>query len=339
MSKRLLVFGATGYVGRYLCCALKEAGIDFLAIGRSAKVAEFFRENDIPFFQYDFSSEKEFDQLVPVAPTDVIVNLAACLAEHETPVARFFDVNTIGVYKLLELARRNGIRKYVMTTSHKVYNDVDSSDGKPISEDVRLRYRGDHTPYIISKVAAENFVEYYNRDFGLAGICLRLTGVHGYGEILGHLDAEGHYHKSAWDVFFEKALVGDRIEVWGDQSIRRDHVYIKDVVSAIVTAAFSDEAKGIFNIASGVAYSQYEEACALAKVFAVDKVSEVVCRPEKQGLSRGYLYDISKAKNELGWSPKYTDIVKLYEDYKKEWTLKKFHNYHKINPEEAPKNL
>ncbi len=338
MNGRLLIFGATGYIGRYLCCALRDKGCDFLALGRSSKVAEFFRENGIPFMHYDFSGGKELDQLMHVDSNDVIVNLAACLAEHETPVSRFFDVNTLGVYRLLELARRNGISKYVMTTSHKVYNDVSCPAGTPISEDVRLQYRGSHTPYIISKIAAENFVEYYNKDFGLCGICLRLTGVHGYGEILGHLDADGHYHKSAWDVFFEKSLKGERIEVWGDQSIKRDHVYIKDVVSAIIAAAASGGAKGIFNIASGVAYSQFEEASALAKVFAVDKVSEVVCMPEKPGLTRGYLYDISRAGKMLNWHPEYTDIVRMYEDYKKEWTSKKFHNYHRINPDEAPKN-
>ncbi len=340
MSKRrLLVFGATGYVGRYLCCRLKELGHDFLAIGRSPKVAEFFAENGIPFVKFDLNGNVPIHDVIEGKSSDVIVNLAACLAEHETPVERFFEVNTIGTYRLLEFARYIGTSKYVMTTSHKVYNDVDVPAGTLISEDVPLKYRGDHTPYIISKVAAENFVEYYNRDFGMDGICLRLTGVHGYGEILGHLTADGHYKKSTFEIFFEKALHGDTIEVWGDQSVKRDHVYIKDVVSAIIAAAGADNARGIFNIASGVGYSQYEEACVLAKVFSKDKVSSVVCVPEKPGLKHGYVYDISKAKSMLGWAPAYADLQVAYEDYKQEWKSKKFHNYHKIKSDEAPLSL
>ena len=338
-NKRVLVFGATGYIGRYLCCRLKELGYDFLAIGRSERVAEFFHANGVPFVKFDLNGATPINDVVGGSGNDVVVNLAACLAEHETPVARFFEVNTIGTYRLLEFVKSIGAKKYVMTTSHKVYNDVMVPPGTPISEDVRLKYRGDHTPYIISKVAAENFVEYYNRDFGLEGICLRLTGVHGYGEILGHLNADGHYKKSTFEIFFEKALHGEPIEVWGDQAIKRDHVYIKDVVSAIVAAVEADGARGIFNIASGVGYSQYEEACVLARVFAQTRVSEVRCVPDKPGLTHGYVYDISKARNELHWRPEYADLTAAYEDYKKEWMVKKFRNYHHINPAEAPLSL
>ena len=332
----IYIFGATGYIGRYLCCDLKDSGIPFVALGRSKRVQSFFSDNGIPFQHFDFSNPGQWADSIHPAPGDVFVNLAACLAEHETPVADFFRVNTLGTYELLEFARKCGVRKYIMTTSHKVYNDVQGYEGRPIPEDVRLSYRGDHTPYIISKIAAENFVEYYNKDFDMQGICLRLTGVHGYGEILGHLNADGSYRKSTFEVFFEAALAGRRIDVWGDQSVKRDHVYIKDVVSAIKTAAHHPAAKGIFNIASGRAYSQYEEACVLAKVFATGAVSQVTQSPDKPGLTHGYLYDISKARCELGWEPAFADLEKMYVDYKREWMLKKFRNYHFINESEKP---
>ena len=46
------IFGATGYIGRYLCVRMKELGLPFTAIGRSEKVRPFFEENGIPFRQY-----------------------------------------------------------------------------------------------------------------------------------------------------------------------------------------------------------------------------------------------------------------------------------------------
>ena len=130
------------------------------------------------------------------------------------------------------------------------------------------------------------------------------------------------------------------MEVWGDQSIKRDHVYIKDVVNALYMAAISGNAKGVFNIASGVGYSQYEEAIALAEVFGPsDKKSEVILRPELPGLTRGYIYDISKAKKELNWVPQYVDLRMMFEDYRKEWEAKKYHNYHYIKEGEGPASL
>lgn len=331
----ILVVGATGYIGRYLCPFLKEKGYDVLALGRAQKPREFLESKGIKFQYLDLSDKNCYDQL-PVENIEAIIDLSACLAEHETPVERFFDVNTIGVYRLLEFARKNDIKKVVVTSSHKVYNDIPK---KVISEDDGISFRGDHTPYIISKIAAENFITYYNKDFGLNAVALRLTGVHGYGEILGHLNADGSYKKSTFEIFFEKALRGDDIEVWGDQSIKRDHIYIKDVLTAIEAAVCAKDAKGIFNIASGVGYSQYDEALVLAKVFANDKVSNVSVCPEKPGISRGYVYDISKAKEALDWKPDFTDLEKMYEDYKKEWLTKEYHNYHHINQEDRPETL
>lgn len=331
----ILVIGATGYVGRYLCPFLKDNGYEILALGRSEKAADFLKKRGVAFKYFDLDNPNCFDE-IQVDEVDAVIDLSACLAELETPVERFFSVNTIGVYKVLEYARKNNIKKVIVTSSHKVYNDIDK---EIISESDGISFKGDHSPYIISKIAAENFVQYYNKDFDIQGIILRLTGVHGYGEILGQLYDDGSYKKSTFEIFFEKALKGETIEVWGDQGIKRDHVYIKDVIYAIEAAINAKTARGIYNIASGVGYSQYEEACVLADVFKTDHKSEVILCPDKPGLTRGYTYDISKAESELNWSPKYTDLNKLYSDYKLEWEKKEYHNYHYINESDRPCTL
>lgn len=334
----IAIVGATGYIGRYLCPYLLKKGYDIIALGRSKNAQRFFEEHQVPFMYFDLNDEKCLANLEKFSIT-AIVDLSACLAEHETPVEDFFKVNTLGVYKLLEYCVKHGIRRFVMTSSHKLYNDV--NDRLVINENAPISFRGDHSPYIISKIAAENFVTYYHKDFGISGIVLRLTGVHGYGEILGFLEKDGTYKKSSFELFFEKALEGLPIEVWGDQSVKRDHVYVKDVLSAIECAVkVPDPISGVYNIASGRAYSQMEEAQILAKVFATEKgVSKVVNLQDKPGLTRGYLYSIDKAKRELGWVPMYADMQVMYEDYKKEWLSKEFHNFHYIKSGQEPKTL
>lgn len=331
----ILVIGATGYIGRYFCTIMQKQGVDVLALGRSKRVIDFLEQHNVPTQYFDLNDESCFDAL-PKSGVDGIIDLSACLAELETPVERFFTVNTIGAYRVLEYARQHDIKKVVVTSSHKVYNDLHKDI---ISEDDSICFTGDHSPYIISKIAAENFVTYYNKDFGLEAIALRLTGVHGYGEVLGHLNDDGSYKKSTFELFVEKALAGNPIEVWGDQSIRRDHVYIKDVVDALLAAVQSKGARGIYNIASGVAYSQYEEACAIADIFQGDARSEVSLDASKPGLSHGYLYSIEKARKELGWSPRYIDLHEMLQDYKKEWERKTYHNYHYFKPGQGPVTL
>lgn len=333
----ILVIGATGYVGRYFCTEMVKRGIDVLALGRSKKVEQFFEDNNVPFQYFDLNEKESFENL-PKDHVEAIIDLSACLAELETPVEQFFKVNTIGVYNTLEYAYKNGIKKVVVASSHKVYNDIHKDI---ISEEEGISFTGDHSPYIISKIAAENFVEWYNKEFNMNAVVLRFTGIHGYGEILGHLNNDGSYKKSTFEVFFEKALKAEDIEVWGNQSIKRDHVYIKDIVNALYKASFSGDVKGVFNIASGVGYSQYDEAFTLAQVFKPEgnKKSNVILRPEMPGLTRGYIYDISKAKRMLGWTPEYSDLKNMFEDYRKEWESKKYHNYHYIKEGEGPASL
>lgn len=332
----ILVIGATGYIGRYFCVEMVKKGVDVLALGRSKEVQKFFEANNVPFQYFDLQDDRCWDML-PTNNVEGIIDLSACLAEHETPIEKFFEINTLGVYKVLNFAYKNNIKKVVVTSSHKVYNDISK---EIISEDDGISFKGDHSPYIISKIAAENFVEYYNKDFGMNAVALRLTGVHGYGEILGHLNSDHSYKKSTFEIFFEKALAGETIEVWGNQNIKRDHIYIKDVVSALFATIQSKDAKGIITIASGVGHNQYEEALALAEVFGTEeKKSKVILRTDKPGLTHGYIYDISKAKKMLNWKPQYTDMVEMYKDYKEEWISKKYHNYHYIVESDRPKTL
>ena len=330
----ILIAGATGYVGRYLCVELKRQGRDVLALGRNEKVAGFFREQGVPFQPFDLLNDGDYEKL-PAENVTAVVNLAVCLPEHEAPLARFFDVNTKGNYKLLEFARRHNVSKFVMASTHKVYYDV----YKDVIDETELpSFIGPHSPYIISKLAAENFMQYYGKDFGMDAIVLRLTGVHGYGALMGYLDKEGNYTRTASEWFIERAVKGEPIEVWGDMSIRRDHVYVKDVVRAFIAALDAPAGtKGIYNVASGVAHNQYEDALAIARAFATDRgVSEVILRPDKPGLTRGYCYSIEKIRRDMGWTPAYAELDKLYADYRDEWQRKVFHNYHYIKPECKP---
>ena len=331
----ILIAGATGYVGRYLCRQMVEQGMQILALGRSKKVMAFFREHSIPCQEFDITDDKSYEKL-PKTGIDAVINLAAVLAEIETPVETTFAVNTIGTYKLLEYCRKNNIRRFVHASSHKVYNDIHHI---PLKESDYPCFAGDHSPYIISKVAAENFVEYYNKEFGMQGIILRLTGVHGYGEILGQLEPDGTYKKSTFEIFVEKAIRGEPLEVWGDCKAIRDHIYIKDVLTAFIAAVKSPTAKGVYNIATGVGLSLLEEAQGLVEVFSTpEKKSQILRRPDKPAFTRSYVYDISRAKQDLHWEPRYSYVAML-KDYRQEQEKQTYHHYHYIKPEQRPATI
>ena len=330
----IIIAGATGYVGRYLAVDLKNRGEEVLALGRNPQVAAFFREQEVPFQEFDLLNDADYEKL-PQTGVKALVNLAVCLPEHEAPLRRFFDVNAEGNYKLLEYARKTGVTRFIMASTHKVYYDIYAP---VITEDMLPSFIGPHSPYIISKLTAEHFMQYYSKDFHMDAIVLRFTGIHGYGALMGFLKKDGSYTRTASELFIEKAVHGEPIEVWGDQSIKRDHVYIKDVIGAIeASIAAPAGTKGVYNVASGVAHSQYEDAVAISRAFATEKgVSNILLRPDQPGLTRGYCYSIKKIQRDMNWAPQYTDLIKLYTDYRNEWQRKVFHNYHFIKPSDKP---
>lgn len=333
-NKTIIIAGATGYIGRYLAVDLHRKGINVLALGRNPKVMNFFKEQGVQTLEFDVLNDNDYCQL-PVNNIQAIINLAVALPEHEVPMERFYEINVVGNYKLLEFAKKNRIQRFVMASSHKVYYDIYNTI---ITEDMLPCFKGPHSPYIISKITAEQWMQYYGKDFGLDTITLRLTGVHGYGSLMGFLHKDGSYTRGGCEWIMEHAIKGEPIEVWGNTEILRDHVYIKDVVSAFEAAAYASEGtKGIYNVSSGVGHTLLEEAEVIADVFAsTSGRSPIVCCPEKPGVQRGYLYSIDKIKREIGWTPVYTDLHMMYEDYKKEWKAQTFHNYHYIKPEDKP---
>ena len=98
---------------------------------------------------------------------------------------------------------------------------------------------GDHAAYVISSIAAADYVEHYAQEFGIQGIILRLTGLLGYGRLEGFW-AGGVFNPSAFEVFYKRAKAGQALEIWGKHETRRDSRYVKDVVRAIHMAVSSD---------------------------------------------------------------------------------------------------
>jgi UDP-glucose 4-epimerase len=147
--------------------------------------------------------------------------------------------------------------------------------------------------------------------------------VFGYGPHTEGFKA-GKPQKTGFQVFVENAIHGEPIEVWGDWEKGRDIIYVKDVVSAIVLALKSNNAMGLYNIASGKLLSLRQEVEEIVEAFSPnDHRSKIVRRPDIPNSIEPFLYDISRARRDLGWSPKYS-FREMLEDYKEEMRSGRF---------------
>jgi len=315
----ILVTGATGFIGTYLVDQLVKDGVDVLATGRDVIGQSYYEKRGIPFSKLDILKEEDFKKLPE--NIDAIVHLAALLRIDAWSAKDYLMTNSLGTYNVLEYCRKNDIKKVVYSMTH---SDINRTKDLIITENTPREFGGPSTAFIVSKVAAVNIIESYTREYGIHGIILRLPGIRGYGcRFIGVQD--GKFIEAAYHKFIRRASEGKPIEIWSHSDAKRDMTYIKDVVRGIVCALNAEDAVGLYNIGTGIGVTIEDEAKAIIKVFSPpNNPSEILYRPDIEGIQRrGFIYDISKAKRDLGYYPKFSceDALK---DYKKEMESGKF---------------
>lgn len=321
----VVVIGATGFIGMYTVEQLLRDGKKVLATGRNEANRAWFEEKGARFETLDITREADFDKL-PAEDVEGVILLAGLLPANEKAEAgrqenaeEYFRVNVGGTIHVLEYCRKNGIRKVIGCCS---YSDVAGAWKKGVaireSEPRNFRFTGDHAVYVISKNAANDVMEYYNQQYGMQCAWFRFPPVYGVGPH-GTIYVDGKPYKSGIQTFIEKAQRGEDIELWGDPHISRDIIYVKDVAKAFSMALCSDKTYGLYNMTSGTELDLETQAKTVIDVFGdPEKRSRIIYRPDKPNNTPSFLFDMTKAREDFGFVPRYTSYAAMMEDYKKE---------------------
>lgn len=321
---KCIVIGASSFIGVYTVQAFLDAGYEVVGTGRNPRFADHFARKGVEYISYDLDKSDAGERLPEDA--DVVVHLAGRLPANSTfdlkdsdDAARYIVTNTLGTALLLEWCRKVGIKRILTTTS---YADVQRKwdCGEPVTEtwERAFLFHGDHAAYVISKNAASDLMSYYNEQHGMKNTIFRLPPVYGVGPH-SSLRVNGSVRKSGIGLFIDQAKNGEPITVYGDGLAARDIVYVKDVASAFVQAAKSERASGLYNIGSGNATSLLTQAEVIAEVFQESAGrSRVSVDLSKTNSIVPYSFDIEKAHNDFGYTPKYGTFYELMRDWKAE---------------------
>lgn len=320
----VVVIGATGFIGMYTVEQLIKSGKKVIATGRNTKMQSMLEDMGAQFVELDITRKSDFDKL-PKENVDGVIMLAGLLPanakvdiDKDENAADYFEVNVIGTINALEYCRKNGIKKLINSSS---YSDVSGAWRKGYAiketEPRDFKFTGDHAVYVISKNAVCDVMEYYNQQHGMQCACFRFPPVYGVGPH-STIYVNGKAYKSGIQTFIEKAEKGEPIEIWGDPHISRDIIYVKDVADAFDKALDSDKTYGLYNMTSGTELELLDQVKAVIQVFGGDKKSDIVFRPDKPNNTPSFLFDMTKAKEDFGFVPKYTSYVEMMQDYKSE---------------------
>jgi UDP-glucose 4-epimerase len=293
--KTILVTGGLGFIGSNLVPELLRRGyfvnlLDNFSCGSVKNLGPSRDHPRLKIFRGDVREEKDVQEAIRGATTVVhlaaIVSVPFSVRDPET----VNSVNVGGTIRLLLASHRQGVRKFVFSSSAAVYG---SSKSLPLTEKLPFE---PVSPYGASKAAAEAYCSSFRLSFGLNSVVLRLMNVYGSGV------AKSRY-SGVISKFAAWARSGEPLRVEGDGMQTRDFVHVKDVVGAFRSVIENPGVlSGKFNIGTGRATTVLE----LARLFQrLSKGgSRIVFAPPRKGDVRQSYADITEARRRLGFSPR-----------------------------------
>jgi len=224
-----------------------------------------------------------------VSRPEVVVHAAAQVSVARSVADPMTDasINVLGSIALLEHCRRAGVRRVVYISSGgAAYGDTEivptpeTHPERPVS------------PYGISKLTAERYLEVWRALSGAEAIVLRLANVYGPRQ-----NFEGEAGVVA--IFTHRAQKGEVCLVNGDGDQTRDFVFVADVADAVRRAVEHPNAQGTFNIGTGRKTSVNEILAELGRVMGITIAAHH--GPPRPGEQRRSVLDARLAERRLGW--------------------------------------
>jgi UDP-glucose 4-epimerase len=227
---------------------------------------------------------------------DVIFNLSGqsgAVRSLEDP-STDLDVNCRGNLALLETMRESNPRaKLVFVGSRLQYGRVSAL---PVAEDAPADPLNVHA---VHKQTVEQYLSVYRRLFGLRYVVARVTNPYGPGQPSGRT-AYGIVNR-----FIHLALAGKALTIYGDGTQQRDYIHVDDVVSALIRLGETHLTDGRpYNVGSGTGTRMIDLAHSIVSIAESGRVEHTEWPPLARQIETGdFVADVSKIRNEVGWTP------------------------------------
>ncbi len=302
-----IVTGGCGFIGSHFIELLLSKGFTVLNIDKMTYVSW----DNIGFENhknYDFWKQDICD-ITNLPKCDYLVNFAAeSFVDNSIENSEvFFKSNVQGVHNLLEHIRMKAKFDrpvFVQISTDEVYGDT--SDGKFTEKDI-LR---PSNPYSATKAAAEKFLIAYNRTYGIDYINTRCSNNYGTRQ----------YPEKLIPKTIESAINNRKMTIHGDGSYIRSWIHVKDHCYAILNLIENNCYNEIFNICSGIEYSNLEIVKMVYDSMGINPNLQFV--ENRWGQDLRYAISTEKIMNRISWKPKYElsksmhEMIKFYKDHK-----------------------
>jgi len=285
-SKKVVVTGGDGFLGRYVVEKLREAGCKNVFVSRSK--------------EYDLTKEVDIIGMLGAAEPDIIIHLAAVVggigANREHP-GSFFYRNLIMGVQLMEQARIRGVSKFVTAGTICSYPKFTPVPFK--EEDIWNGYPEEtNASYGLAKKMLIVQAQAYRAEYNFNAINPMLVNLYGPGD---NFDPASSHVIPALILKCVEAIEAkeDKIDVWGTGKATREFLYVEDAAEAIVLATEKWNDSDPINIGTGKEISIKDLVELIVEICGFE--GEIVWDASKPDGQPRRCLEVSNAKKHLGF--------------------------------------
>jgi UDP-N-acetylglucosamine 4-epimerase len=305
-NKTILITGGAGFIGSNLCEYFigkhyKVICLDNFATGHLHNIKAVINNPNFTLIEGDIRNIEDCQKAVQGA--DYVLHQAALGSVPRSindPITTN-EVNVSGFLNMLTVARDAKVKRFVYAASSSTYGD---SQGLPKVEDVIGKPL---SPYAITKYVNELYAEIFSKTYGIETIGLRYFNVFGRKQ-----DPNGAY-AAVIPLFVKQLMNNESPIINGEGNYSRDFTYIDNVIQMNELAMLTNNQEAI-NTVYNTAYGDRTTLMQLVQLLKNNlaqfdpKIADiqVIHGPNREGDIPHSLASIDKAKNNLGYNPKYS---------------------------------
>ena len=311
----ILVTGGAGYIGSHTVKKLIESGKEILIIDNLSRGFKEALHPKAKFENADLLDVESLKRVFSKHKIESVIHFAAFayVGESVENPELYYNNNVVGSFNLIRIAKDFGIKKFVFSSTCSIYGNPELI---PISENESAK---PINPYAKTKWMIENILEDFDTSFGLKYVALRYFNAAGCSED-GDI-GESHNPEPHLIPLVLKTILGEReeLKVFGndydtpDGTCIRDYIHVYDLAEAHIKALEYIE-KGnsscVINLGTGDGNSVMDIIKVSEKITGKN-VNYTIC-PRRAGDPAVLVADNKKAREVLGWIPKY-DLTKIIE--------------------------
>jgi nucleoside-diphosphate-sugar epimerase len=294
-NARVLVTGATGFIGSHLVRRLVDDGVEVHALSSVVSSVYPVRlaplRDQITLHGGNLSDRSAMDSVVAeVQPTHVFhLGAYTHVGKSWQRVDECIQTNVQGTVNLLQALDGSEYRRFVYLGTSEIYGDIDV----PFREDAVVN---PISPYSVSKYAGERYCRMFHQGRGWPVVMIRPFNAYGPAQTPDRVIPE----------IIGRALRGDELKMTkGLQT--REFNYVEDLADGIIRAGTVDGIEGeLFNLGCGEEISMRDLAAMILELLGNPIEPKFGALPERPTEIMRMFCDNTRARELLGWSPRHT---------------------------------